>query len=175
MLGLHARAVASRRPADPPFPRWVRLLGRATPLLADRRMPYRARRLILAAIRAAAAKLNAEDAAGRLTPADLRYLRALAAFALGSGRSGQHLGVFTFGLADVRVTVDAAYWSGALVHDGVHAHLQRRGRPYRDEVGPCNAQLAYLTRTGADPWLIAQVSRFRDSRSLQRVRLREAD
>jgi hypothetical protein len=162
-----------RRPADPPFPAAVRLLGRARPLFAGRRTPHAERRLFLAVIAAAAQKLEAEHAAGRLTRADLRYLGALEAFALGRGRSGQHRGVFIVGLADVRATQDPQYWTSALVHDGVHAWLQRRGRPYRDEVAPCEAQLDYLARTGADPALIAHIARFRDGRARQRRRSRE--
>ena len=92
---------------------------------------------------------------------------------LGRGRSGQHGGVFIVGLADARASQDADYWSSALVHDGVHAWLQRRGRPYRDEVGPCDAQLDHLRRTGGDPALIAHVAAFRASRAGQRKRGRE--
>jgi hypothetical protein len=161
------------RPADPPFPRAIRLLGRARPLNADRRMPHAERRLALAALRRAAAKLDAEQSAGRLTAADRRYLAALKRFALGRGRSGQHRGLFTFGFADVRASGDVEYWASALVHDGVHAWLQARARPYRDEVGPCEAQIDYLVRTGARDDLVDHVRRFRDSRTRQRTRLRE--
>lgn len=162
-----------RRPADPPFPASVRLLGRARPLAADRRTPLAARRLWLSVLRRAVRKLDGEQAAGLLTPADHRFLGAIERFVLGPGRSGQHGRTFIFGLADLKASQDADYWASALVHDGVHAWLQRRGRPYRDEVGPCEAQLDYLRRTGGDPWLIAHIARFRDSRAGQRTRSRE--
>lgn len=165
--------VTGRRPADPPCPASVRLLGRARPLAIDRRMPGRERRLGLRVLLRAAAKLDAEHAAGLLTAMEARYLGALNGFALARGRSGQHRGVFMLGLADARASQDADYWSSALVHDGVHAWLQGRGRPYRDEVGPCEAQLAYLQRTGGDPDLIAHIARFRDSRAGQRKRSAE--
>jgi hypothetical protein len=128
----------------------------------------------LAVALGAAAKLGADAADGRLTAADRQWLAALRRFAIGPGRSGQHRGCFTFGLADVRASADPAYWASALVHDGVHAALQARGRPYRDEVGPCEAQIDYLTRTAADPGLIAHIARFRDSRVGQRRRTAEA-
>jgi len=66
---------------------------------------------------------------------------------------------------------EAEYWAGGLIHDGVHAWLQSRGRPFWDEVGPCEAQIDYLTRVGARSEHIASVVRFRDSRALQRRRL----
>jgi hypothetical protein len=91
-----------------------------------------------------------------------------------AGRSGQWRGTLIFGLADVRASQDAAYWASALVHDGVHAWRQARGGRWRDEVGPCDAQIDYLRRTGGGPALIAHVAAFRDSRSRQRSRLREA-
>jgi len=163
-----------RRPADPPFPRAIALLGRRVPLSAPRSMPHAKRAAALAVARAAAAKLAAEAAAGRLSAADRRWLCALRRFAIGPGRSAQHRGCFIIGLADVTASRDAAYWSGALVHDGVHAALQARGRPYRDEVAPCEAQIDYLTRTGADPALIAHIAGFRDSRLGQRRRLAQA-
>jgi hypothetical protein len=166
--------ITGRRPADPPFPAAVRLLGRERPLVADRRTPARDRRLALAVLVRVAAKLEAERAAGLLSAADQRHLDALTGFVLARGRSGQHRGVFILGLADVRASDDAAYWSSALVHDGVHAGLQGRGRAYRDEVAPCEAQLDYLRRTGGDPALIAHIERFRDSRARQRRRTREA-
>jgi hypothetical protein len=163
-----------RRPADPPFPRAVTLLGRPVPLSAPRSMPHAQRTAALAVARAAAAKLASEAAAGRLSAADRLWLSALRRFAVGAGRSAQHRGCFIFGLADVTASRDPAYWSSALVHDGVHAALQARGRPYRDEVGPCEAQIGYLTRTGADPALIAHIARFRDSRLGQRRRVAQA-
>jgi hypothetical protein len=161
------------RPADPPFPRSVRLLGRAIPLTAPRGMPQAQRGAALAIARAAAAKLDADEACGRLAAEDIRCLRALRRFAICPGRSGQHRGCFTFGLKDVRASQDADYWASALVHDGAHAALQARGRPYRDEVGPCEAQIDYLARTAADPALIAHIARFRDSRAGQRRRVAE--
>ncbi len=167
-------SITGRRPADPPFPASVRLLGRSRPLVASRLTPPRHRRGALAIVLGAAAKLGAEHAAGRLTPEDLRYLGALRGFVVARGRSGQHRGVFILGLADVRASQDMDYWSSALVHDGVHAWLQSRGRPYGDEVAPCDAQLDYLRRTGGDPELIAHIARFRDSRAGQRRRAREA-
>jgi hypothetical protein len=162
------------RPADPPFPRALGLLGRAVALAAPRRMPHAERRAVLVVARAAAAKLQADASAGRLSAADRRWLKAIRRFAIGRGRSAQHAGCFIFGLADVRASRDAAYWASALVHDGVHAALQARGRPYRDEVAPCEAQIDYLTRTGADPALVAHIARFRDSRAGQRRRAAEA-
>src|SRR5690242_17020739 len=99
-------------------------------------MPSAPRQAILAVLRAAIARLDAQAAAGRLNAADRRYLAALTGFLLGRGRSGQHGGVFIFGLADVRASVDPAYWASALVHDGVHAWRQRRGRAWRDETAP---------------------------------------
>lgn len=164
---------AGRRAADPPFPKTVTLLGRRLPLWAERSMPHAARRLALAAILRAVRKLAGEGAAGRLSGSDRRCLGALRAFAIGRGRSGQDQGVFIFGLADVRATADPAYWSSALVHDGMHALLQRRGRPYRDEVAPCEAQIDYLLRTGGSHALVDHLRRFRDSQGLQRRRLRE--
>jgi hypothetical protein len=163
-----------RRAADPPFPRFVRLLGVRRALVADRAMPSRDRRLILSVILRAAAKLDAEQKAGLLAAADRDCLGALRGFGLGRGRSGQDRGVFVFGLADVRASQDANYWTSALVHDGLHALLQSRGRPYRDEVAPCEAQIAYLTRTGGGDALIEAVRAFRDSRARQRTRWREA-
>jgi hypothetical protein len=151
----------------------VRLLGRPVRLVADLQMPYAERRLILSAISAALRKLDAEHAAGVLSETDRSYLGALKRFAFGRGRSGQDCGVFIFGLADVRATADAEYWSSALVHDGVHAVLQARGRRYLDEVAPCDAQIDYLARTGGAAALIQHVERFRDSRSFQRSRFRE--
>src|SRR5271155_3183896 len=143
-----------KRAADPPFPQFVRLLGVRRPLVADREMPCAERWQILSVIRRAAAKLDAEHKAGLLTPADRACLGALRGFALGRGRSAQDRGVFIFGLADVKASQDADYWTSALVHDGVHALLQSRGRPYRDEVAPCEAQISYLTRTGGAGALI---------------------
>jgi hypothetical protein len=151
----------------------VRLLGVERPLVADRRMPHRDRRLILSVILRAAAKLDAEHEGGLLSPADCRYLGALRGFALGWGRSAQDRGVFIFGLADVEASQETDYWASALVHDGVHALLQSQGRPYRDEVGPCEAQIDYLTRTGAREALVEAVRQFRDSRARQRTRWRE--
>ena len=162
-----------RRPADPPVPRFVRLLGRVRPLVADPRLPYAARRRILAVIAAAATKLEAEAAAGRLSADDRRYLAALTRFAMAAGRSGQMRGAFVFGHADACASGDGAYWASALVHDGVHAWRQARARRWRDEVGPCEAQLDYLRRTGGDPGLIAHIAAFRDSRAGQRRRLQE--
>jgi hypothetical protein len=161
------------RPADPPFPRVVRLLGRARPVIADRRMPHGERWLILGVVLRAVAKLDAEHAAGLLTVGDRLYLGALERFMLGRGRSGQHRGAFIFGLADVRACPDPEYWTSALVHDGVHALLQARGRRYLDETEPCNAQIDYLTRTAGSELLIRHVARFRDSRPRQRRRSRE--
>jgi hypothetical protein len=83
-------------------------------------------------------------------------------------------GGFIVGLADVRASRDLEYWTSALVHDGVHAHRQARGRRWLDEIGPCDAQLDYLRRTGARAELVEAVSRFRDSRSRQRTRRAEA-
>ena len=166
--------ITGRRPADPPFPASVRLLDHSRPLVANRLTAARDRRDALDLVLGAAAKLAAEHAAGLLTPADLRYLGALRGFVLGRGRSGQHRGVFILGLADVRASQHMDYWSSALVHDGVHAWLQARGRPYRDEVAACDAQLDYLQRTGGDPELITHIARFRDSRAGQRRRAREA-
>lgn len=163
-----------RRPADPPIPRSIRLLGRVRPLVADPRLPYAARRRILAVIRAAAAKLDVEAAAGRLSTDDRRYLAALTRFGLARGRSGQMRGAFVFGLADVRASGDTAYWASALVHDGVHAWRQALGRRWMDEVGPCEAQIDYLRRTHGDARLIAHIAAFRDSRAGQRRRLGEA-
>jgi hypothetical protein len=137
-------------------------------------MPYRQRRLILSVIQSATAKLNAEHEAGLLSPADCQYVGALRGFALGWGRSAQDRGVFIFGLADVEASQETAYWTAALVHDGVHALLQSQGRPYRDDVGPCEAQIDYLIRTGAREALIDAVREFRDSRARQRTRWREA-
>ena len=165
---------AGRGATDPPFPRFVQLLGVRRPLVADRRMPYRERRLILSVVLRATAKLDAEEKASLLTPADRECLGALRGFGLGRGRSGQDRGVFIFGLEDVKASQDADYWASALVHDGVHALLQSRGRPYRDEVAPCEAQIAYLTRTGGGEALIEAVRGFRDSRARQRRRWREA-
>lgn len=163
-----------KRAADPPFPGFVRLLGVRRPLVADRRMPCGERGQILSVILSATAKLDAEEKVGLLTSADRECLGALRGFVLGRGRSGQHRGVFIFGLADVKASQDADYWTSALVHDGVHALLQSRGRPYRDEVAPCEAQIAYLERTGGGETLIEAVRRFRDSRARQRTRWREA-
>jgi hypothetical protein len=158
---------------DPPFPLAVRLLGRARRLIAPSSMPWAHRRLILSVIRAACAKLDAEQRAGLLTAADRRYLSALRRFQLGSGRSGAWRGTFIFGLADAKASQDAEYWAGCLVHDGVHAWLQSRGRPFWDEVGPCEAQIDYLTRIGARADHIASIVSFRESRTLQRRRLSE--
>ena len=124
-------------------------------------------------LQAAVAKLNAEDRAGLLSAADRRHLNALKRFAFGRGRSGAWWGVFIVGLKDALASQDAEYWAGCLVHDGVHAHVQSRGRPCYDEVGPCEAQIDYLIRVGARPDHIASVARFRDSVLLQRKRLRE--
>jgi hypothetical protein len=165
---------SGKRAADPPFPRFVALLGVRRPLVVDRQMPCAERWRILSVIRRAAAKLDAEHEAGLLTPADRACLGALRGFALGRGRSAQDRGVFIFGLADVRASEDPDYWTSALVHDGVHALLQSRGRPYRDEVAPCEAQIAYLTRTGGGAALIEAVRAFKDSRARQRTRWREA-
>jgi hypothetical protein len=165
---------SGRRAADPPFPRFVELLGARRPLVADRAMPNRERRLILSVILRAAAKLHAEESAGLLTAADRECLHALRGFALGRGRSGQDRGVFIFGLADVNASQDADYWASALVHDGLHALLQSQGKPYRDEAAPCEAQIAYLRRTGGGQALIDAVQAFRDSRARQRSRWREA-
>ena len=129
---------------------------------------------MLAALGAAARKLDAEAAAGLLHAAEREFLGALKRFVLGRGRSGQWRGDFIVGLQDVRASQDPAFWASALVHDGVHAHLQARGRPYRDEVGPCEAQIAYLQRTGAEPALVTHVAAFRDSVAGQRRRSREA-
>jgi hypothetical protein len=164
----------ARRAADPPFPAHVRLLGRPRPLRAPRAMPYADRRRILQVLAAAAAKLDAEQAAGLLVPADLAYLGALTHFVFGHGRSGQMRGGFIVGLADVRASRDLEYWTGALVHDGVHAHRQARARRWLDEIGPCDAQLDYLRRTGARAELIEGVRRFRDSRARQQARRRQA-
>ena len=73
----------------------------------------------------------------------------------------------------MKASGDPAYWSSALVHDGVHAWMQGRGRPYMDEVGPCDAQIDYMTRTGAPASFVEAVAAFRDSRARQRVRWRE--
>jgi hypothetical protein len=121
----------------------------------------------------AAEKLEAEHRAGLLTREDARYLGALKWFMYGRGRSGQHRGVFIVGMADVRATEDADYWSAAILHDGVHAHLQARARRWRDETAPCNAQIDYMRRTGATDWAISAVEKFRDSRSWQRNRTAE--
>lgn len=136
-------------------------------------MPHARRRPILGLLRAAVAKLDAEQAAGLLAPADLAYLGALTHFVFGLGRSGQMRGGFIVGLADVRASRDLEYWTSALVHDGVHAWRQARGRRWLDEVGPCDAQLAYLRRIGARADLIEAVVRFRDERARQRTRRRE--
>lgn len=167
--------MTGRRMADPPFPASLRLLGRSRSLIADRSMPDRARRLMLSVLSEAVAKLDAEQAAGLLTDADRLYIGALKGFALGRGRSGQHRGVFIVGLADAKASQDAQYWSGALVHDGVHALVQGRGRGlrYLDEAGPCEAQIDYLARTGANQALIEAVGRFKESRAGQRRRARE--
>ena len=164
---------SGRRLADPPFPRTVRLLGRDRPLTADPGMPWRDRRLVLAVLRDAAAKLETESATGRLSAEDRRYVGALKRFTLGRGRSGQWRGTFIMGLADVRASQDADYWSSALVHDGVHAHLQSRARRFWDEVGPREAQIGYLRRTCGPEYLVDAVVRFRDSRGNQRRRLFE--
>jgi hypothetical protein len=164
---------SGRRAADPAFPRALRLLGHVRPLSADVRLPYALRRRALAALGSAAAKLEADASAGRLSAADRAFLAALTAFMLGPGRSGQWRGTFILGLADLRTGADAAYWASALVHDGVHAWRQARGRRWRDEVGPCEAQIAYLQRSGADPALIAHVTHFRDSLAGQRRRRAE--
>jgi hypothetical protein len=163
-----------RRAFDPPFPRAIRLLGRARSLVAEPRLPYAARRRMLAVLRAAAAKLEADAAAGRLSADDRRHLSALAGFRFAGGRSGQWRGVFIVGLADVRLSRDPEYWASALVHDGVHAWRQLRGRPFRDEVGPCEAQIGYLTRAGADPALVAHIAAFRDDVLRRRRRLAQA-
>jgi hypothetical protein len=165
-----AMTARGRRPFDPLFPRSLRLLGRPRPLIADRRIPHAHRQLMLGAVEAAAAKLDAEQAAGLLSGEDRLYLGALRAFAFGGGRSGQHRGLFIVGLADVQACRDPEYWSSALVHDGVHAWLQARGRPYLDEIAPCTAQIDYLARTGGDAAFIRHVALFRDSRSRQRTR-----
>jgi hypothetical protein len=162
-----------RRLADPPFPAAVRLLGRTVPLVAARSLPHAERRAMLGAVHAAVARLEGQAATGQLSAADRRYLGALSRFVLGRGRSGQDRGAFTFGLADVRASRDAGYWASALVHDGVHAWRQRRGRAWRDETAPCEAQIDYLQRTGGDPALIAHVARFRDSAIGRRRRLAE--
>ena len=164
---------AGRRLADPVFPRSVRLLGAPRPLIADRRMPHRQRHLILAVVRAAAAKLDAEHRAGLLSAGDRRSLDAIRRFELGWGRSGQDRSVFIFGLTDVEASGDPVYWTSALVHDGAHALMQGRGGRYYDEVGPCNAQIDYLIRTGANDAFIDFVTRYRDSRARQRTRSRE--
>ena len=161
------------RSFDPPFPPAVSLLGRARPLLAPVSMPWAHRRPILAVIRSACAKLDGEEKAGLLTAADRRYLSALKRFQLGPGRSGAWKGTFIFGLADAMASQDAEYWAGGLVHDGVHAWLQSRGRPFWDETAPCDAQIDYLTRVGARADHIASVVRFRASRMLQKARYRE--
>jgi hypothetical protein len=162
-----------RRPADPPFPAAVRLLGRARPLVAERRMPHAERRAILEVIYWAVARLEAQAAAGLINDIDRRCLGALTRFEFGRGRSGQHRGAFIFGLADVRASRDPGYWASALVHDGMHAWRQARARPYRDEWAPCNAQVDYLVRTGGDPALIAHVIHFRDTAAARRARWRE--
>jgi hypothetical protein len=136
-------------------------------------MPWAHRRVILAVIRGAAGRLDAQQRAGLLTAADRRYLGALKRFQLGPGRSGAWRGAFIFGLADARASQEAEYWAGGLVHDGVHAWLQSRGRRFWDETAPCDAQIDYLTRTGARAEHIASVARFRDSRALQKARYRE--
>ena len=121
-----------RRCADPPFPRSLNLLGRRVPLAAPQRMPWAERQAVLAVARAAVARLQSDASAGRLSAEDRRWLAALRRFAIGPGRSGQHMGGFIFGLADVRASGETVYWASALVHDGVHAALQARGRPYRE-------------------------------------------
>ena len=161
------------RAADPPLPRAVRLLGRWVPLVIERRIPYKPRRLMLKVVASAAEKLEAERKAGLLTRADAQYLRALKWFMYGRGRSGQHRGVFIVGMADAKTTQDPDYWSAAILHDGVHAWLQARARRYRDETAPCNAQIDYMQRTGASTWAISAVENFRDSRSRQRSRTAE--
>lgn len=163
-----------RRAADPPFPRVVHLLGANRPLSADPRMPHRQRRLILSVILRAAARLEAEVQAGLLSSSDRRCIGAVKRIALGWRRSGQDRGTFIFGWKDVRASQDPAYWASALVHDGAHALMQGRGGRYLDEIGPCNAQIGYLTRTGADDALIRHVASFRDSHARQRARWREA-
>jgi len=163
----------ARRRADPPFPAAVRLLGRTIPLAVERRTPHRERRLILSAVTGAVAKLEAEHRAGLLSRADIECLASLKWFVFGRGRSGQHRGAFIFGVADVKLTRDPDYWSAALVHDGMHARLQAKARAYRDETRPCNVQIDYMRRTGAQPYAIEAVERFRDSRSRQRKRTGE--
>ena len=74
---------------------------------------------------------------------------------------------------DVQTSRDPAYWASALVHDGVHAWRQARGRRWRDEIGPCDAQIDYLVRTAAEAALIAHVRRFRDTAAHRRRRLAE--
>ncbi len=162
-----------RRAADPPFPGAVRLLGRWVPLAIERRIPYKPRRLMLKVVSRALEKLEAERKAGLLTRDDVRYLGSLKWFMYGKGRSGQHRGVFIVGMADAKLTQAADYWSAAILHDGVHAYLQARGRRYRNETPPCNAQIDYMRRTGATDWAIQAVERFRDSRSRQRSRTAE--
>jgi hypothetical protein len=136
-------------------------------------MPWAERRRILAVVRAAVAKLEAEAKAGLLSPADRRYLSAIKRFQFGRGRSGAWWGSFIVGLKDAEASSDPTYWSAGFVHDGVHLWLQARGRPFWDETRPCLAQIDYLARTGAPARHIEAVERFMGSRALQKARYRE--